>query len=97
MTALVERRGTSSLADAATNGSPRPRPCRRADDLDEVRDVFETVSDALIALDAGRPGQRSEVAPAVYQVYCPMVKKSWLQPSRRSPTPTPRTCSAAAR
>jgi hypothetical protein len=51
-----------------------------------LRDVFEAISDPLIELMRVAPAGDS-VAPAVYETYCPMVKKSWLQPSREVANP----------
>jgi hypothetical protein len=56
------------------------------DDLDALRDVFEAISNPLIELMRVAPAGES-VAPAVYETYCPMVKKSWLQPSREVANP----------
>jgi multidrug efflux pump subunit AcrA (membrane-fusion protein) len=56
------------------------------DDLDALRNVFEAVSNPLIELMRVAPA-RDSVAPAVYETYCPMVKKSWLQPSREVANP----------
>ncbi|MBT8208522.1 MAG: efflux RND transporter periplasmic adaptor subunit, partial [Acidimicrobiia bacterium] len=62
----------------ATHGS--------VDDLESARAVFEQVSTVLMELWAVAPPSTS-VAPVVYQVYCPMVKKSWLQTDREVANP----------
>ncbi len=49
-------------------------------DLDSMRDVFETLSNPLIELVTIAPVSEG-AAPALAEVYCPMVKKSWLQVS----------------
>jgi len=59
---------------------------RRPEDLDTLRDTFEAISNPLIELvRVAAPGE--SVAPALYEIYCPMVKKSWLQPSRTVANP----------
>ncbi|MCH7846717.1 MAG: DUF3347 domain-containing protein, partial [Planctomycetes bacterium] len=49
-----------------------------AEDIDALRGVFERVSEALMQL-AAVAGPSEAAAPTLYQVYCPMVKKNWLQ------------------
>ncbi len=55
-------------------------------DLESARSVFEEVSGVLIELWAVAPPSQS-AAPVVYHVYCPMVKKGWLQTSREVANP----------
>jgi hypothetical protein len=50
-------------------------------DLESLRAVFEAISNPLIELVRVAPASAS-VVPALYETYCPMVKKSWLQSSR---------------
>jgi multidrug efflux pump subunit AcrA (membrane-fusion protein) len=79
----------SQTTDESVAG-PAERIARAAtgqpDDLDALRDVFEAISNPLIELMRVAPAGES-VAPAVYETYCPMVKKSWLQPSREVANP----------
>lgn len=45
-------------------------------DLDKAREAFGTLSDEMIKLRNATTGERPVVA------YCPMARKSWLQPKR---------------
>ena len=86
------RESASSLSSATNEqvAGPAERIAQAAsgqpDDLDALRDVFEAISNPLIELMRVAPAGDS-VAPAVYETYCPMVKKSWLQPSREVANP----------
>ncbi|MHC4614827.1 MAG: efflux RND transporter periplasmic adaptor subunit [Planctomycetota bacterium] len=79
----------SSTTDEQVSG-PAERIARAATgqpgDLDALRDVFEAISNPLIELMRVAPASDT-VASAVYETYCPMVKKSWLQPSREVANP----------
>jgi RND family efflux transporter MFP subunit len=86
-------REAASALSSATNervAGPAERIARAAtgqpEDLDALRDVFEAISNPLIELMRVAPASAS-VAPAVYETYCPMVKKSWLQPSNEVANP----------
>jgi multidrug efflux pump subunit AcrA (membrane-fusion protein) len=59
---------------------------REPADLDQARQILEAVFDAFLELGAIAPPGES-VAPALFHVYCPMVKKSWLQASREVANP----------
>ncbi len=51
----------------------------KAGDLEQFREAFAPLSDAMIALvDHAAP---SAAAGPVYEAYCPMVKHAWLQPT----------------
>ncbi|MHC4414985.1 MAG: efflux RND transporter periplasmic adaptor subunit [Planctomycetota bacterium] len=56
------------------------------DDPKSLRDVFEAISDPVIELVQIAPVSES-VAPALYETYCPMVKKSWIQPFKEIANP----------
>jgi multidrug efflux pump subunit AcrA (membrane-fusion protein) len=79
----------SSATDEQVAG-PAERIARavtgQPEDLGALRDVFEAISNPLIELMRVAPASDT-VAPAVYETYCPMVKKSWLQPSREVANP----------
>ncbi len=49
-----------------------------AEEIDAIRGVFERLSEALMQL-AAVAGPSEAAAPTLYQVYCPMVQKNWLQ------------------
>jgi multidrug efflux pump subunit AcrA (membrane-fusion protein) len=55
-------------------------------DPEALRNVFEAISNPLIDLVRVTPASDT-VAPALYETYCPMVKKSWLQPTREVANP----------
>ncbi len=55
-------------------------------DLEGQRSVFLTISDALLEL-LPIAGASESVAPSIYEVYCPMEKKSWLQPFEQVANP----------
>lgn len=55
-------------------------------DLDALRDSFEALSDAVIALAQHTPPTNS-ATPGLYLAYCPMVKKHWLQPTNEIHNP----------
>ena len=57
-----------------------------AEDIDATRAVFERVSEALLQL-ASVVGPSETAAPTLYQVYCPMVKKNWLQATNEVANP----------
>lgn len=59
---------------------------RSIDDPSTARTVFEEISIALTALFGVAPPSES-MAPVIYQVYCPMEKKSWLQTTREVANP----------
>lgn len=69
-------------AGAAALGGPgeplaaAARDLAAASGLAAVRDAFGTVSDALIAY---ADGAHAAVGADTARVYCPMVRKSWLQ------------------
>jgi multidrug efflux pump subunit AcrA (membrane-fusion protein) len=86
-------RDAASSLSSATNeqvAGPAERIAQAANrepgDLDALRDTFEAISNPLIELMRVAPASDS-VASAVYETYCPMVKKSWLQPSREVANP----------
>ena len=56
------------------------------DDLESIRENFGIMSDAMLALVKQAPPSTT-VSPAVYDLYCPMVKKHWLQMNRKVANP----------
>lgn len=66
-----------SVADAATD---KPKS------LDEARTGFKKLSMAVTDLLKATP-PTSTVAPALYDVYCPMAKADWLQTSKEVANP----------
>jgi multidrug efflux pump subunit AcrA (membrane-fusion protein) len=56
------------------------------DDLETLRDAFEAISNPLIEIVRAAPAGET-VAPALYETYCPMVKKSWIQQTREIANP----------
>ena len=71
--ANVEDKSVSGAANTIMEAANGP-----AEDIDAIRGVFERVSEALMQL-AAVAGPSEAAAPTLYQVYCPMVKKNWLQ------------------
>ena len=69
---------TDSLAELANQVVSHSNA--QPEDLDALRDSFEALSDAVIALTKHAP-PTSEATPGLYVAYCPMVKKHWLQPT----------------
>ncbi len=57
-----------------------------ATDLESARAAYEAVSMALLELAPVAPPDAS-ATPVLYHVYCPMVKKSWLQTVREVSNP----------
>jgi multidrug efflux pump subunit AcrA (membrane-fusion protein) len=88
--AIAEAAGSLSSGTDEQVAGPAERIATAAagpsDDLDTLRAAFEGVSNALIEVVRVSPASEA-VAPALYEVYCPMVKKSWLQSSREVANP----------
>ncbi|MEE8154172.1 MAG: efflux RND transporter periplasmic adaptor subunit, partial [Phycisphaerales bacterium] len=71
--ANVEDESVSGAANTIMEAANEP-----AEEIDAIRGVFERVSEALMEL-AAVAGPSESAAPTLYLVYCPMVKKNWLQ------------------
>lgn len=85
------RRAAAALAgdgDAFIRDDARrlEQAASQATGLDAARGTFEGLSAALLDL-VGKAPPTQSVAPALYEVYCPMVKKSWLQSSSEVANP----------
>jgi multidrug efflux pump subunit AcrA (membrane-fusion protein) len=76
--------GYTEIAAAAARIAEASRTT--PDDLDGLRDVFESVSNPLTELLRTAPAG-APVAPALYEAYCPMVKKTWVQPTKEIANP----------
>ena len=73
--------GAKDLAAAATEAknegiAKAANAVAKAPNLDKAREAFGTLSDEMIKLRKDAKGDRPGVA------YCPMAKKSWLQPTK---------------
>ncbi|MHC4106788.1 MAG: efflux RND transporter periplasmic adaptor subunit, partial [Planctomycetota bacterium] len=90
----LQRIHDSASGLAASGHTPLVEPAgriaetaaQRPGDLDALRAAFEEVSEALIEVVRAAPPSEA-VSPAVHHVYCPMVKKRWLQPSKEVANP----------
>ncbi|GAA5483958.1 efflux RND transporter periplasmic adaptor subunit [Haloferula sargassicola] len=75
---ILEASGDSALSG---KGSSLQRSATiEGDDIAGFREGFATLSDALLELVREHPPGADKV-PSLYQAYCPMVKKNWLQAS----------------
>ncbi len=90
LTRIREQAGILADTDdgtlAAEAASVRDRASIEVSDIKSFRDGFADLSEALLALVRRHP-PGADAVPVLYQAYCPMVKKNWLQASEQIRNP----------